>query len=297
MTVIGKIVSVILLMLVISILIGGSPSSMSANNGAIRSTNSQLILENLEHKRKYSELEMKYSELEMKLSEMEELTEKIYEEDNVLYSQILGVDYDTTDFHHYRNDSATMVFKIHDSVFHAVNDRARYASEMLALQLEKLQATSHRFKNNKNAILYYPTISPIKTDDFIELSSPYGWRIHPIDRVERFHEGVDISARVGSKVRATAQGTVIKVMYSKYGYGNRIVIRHDYGFETLYSHLDDIKVKKGQWVRKNQLVGTVGNTGKSTGPHLHYEIHKNGETRDPLGYFYSNITEEYLAMK
>jgi murein DD-endopeptidase MepM/ murein hydrolase activator NlpD len=291
MTVIGKIVTIMLSTLVITILIGGSPSSISANNdGAIRSTNSQLISENLELKRKYSELEMK-------LREMEELTEKIYKEDNALYSQILGVDFDTTDFHHYRNDSAIMVFRIHDSVFHTVNDRARYASEMLALQLEKLQATSHRFKNNKNAILYYPTISPIKADDFIELSSPYGWRTHPIDRVERFHEGVDISARVGSDVHATAQGTVVKVMYSKYGYGNRVVIQHAYGFETLYSHLGDIKVRKGQWVRKNQLIGTVGNTGKSTGPHLHYEIHKNGATRDPLGYFYTSITEQYLAMK
>jgi murein DD-endopeptidase MepM/ murein hydrolase activator NlpD len=86
-------------------------------------------------------------------------------------------------------------------------------------------------------------------------------------------------------------------MYSKYGYGNRVVIKHAYGFETLYAHLDVINVKRGQWVRKNQLIGTVGNTGKSTGAHLHYEIHKNGETRDPLGYFYTSIAEEYLAMK
>lgn len=289
--VIGKIIGIILSILLIATLIGGTPSSISANSeGAIKSRNSHLMSENLELKRKYSELESK-------LKEMEKLTEKIYVEDNALYAQILGVDFDTTDFHQYRNDSAMMVFNIHDSVFHSVDERARYASEMLALQLEKLQATSHRFKNNKNAILYYPTISPIKTDDFIEVSSPYGWRMHPIDKVEKFHDGIDISARVGSEVYSTAQGTVVKIMYSKYGYGNRVVIKHAYGFETLYAHLGVIKVRRGQWVRKNQLIGTVGNTGKSTGPHLHYEIHKNNATRDPLGYFYTSITEEYLAMK
>jgi len=289
-TIIGKIIGIVIAIIIIAGLVGGTPSSITANSeGAVRSRNSQLMSENMELKRKYSKLENK-------LREMEDLTEKIYEENNLLYAQILGVDFDTTDFHKYRNDSVMMVFNYHDSVFDSVNDRAFYAAEMLALQLEKLQATSHRFKNNRNAILYYPTLSPIRTPDFITISSPYGWRIHPVDKVNRFHDGIDISARVGSKVYSTAQGTVVKVMYSKYGYGNRVVIKHAYGFETLYAHLDIINVRKGQWVRKNQLIGTVGNTGKSTGSHLHYEIHKNGVTRDPLGYFYTSIAEEYLAM-
>ena len=163
-------------------------------------------------------------------------------------------------------------------------------------ELNKLQETSHLFKDNKNAILYYPTIAPVKTQDFIYVSSPYGMREHPTLKKELFHEGIDISAYVGSKVYSTAQGRVVKIMYSKYGYGNRILIKHAYGFETLYAHLGQIKVKKGQWVRKNQLIGTVGNTGRSTGSHLHYEIRKNGEPRDPLGYFYTHITDELLAM-
>lgn len=281
----------VMLLITIFILIGGRPNSITANNqGIFQNINSQTMFENQELKRKYSELEQR-------LREMEEIVEKIYSEDNVLYAQILGVDFDTTDFYQYRNDSAMSVFTVHDTVFHMINKRARYASEMLALQLKKLEATSHRFKNDKNAILYYPTISPIKTNEFIMVSSPYGWRTHPIDGVERFHDGIDISAQVGSKVYSTAQGRVVKIMYSKYGYGNRIVIQHAYGFETLYAHLGVIQVKKGQWVNKNQLIGTVGNTGKSTGAHLHYEIHKNNDTCDPLGYFYTNITEEYLAMR
>lgn len=289
--VIGKTLLIILVMTTVSLFIGGTPPLINASNeGVVRNSMTHVMNENIELKREYSEL-MK------KLEKMEETTQEIYEYDNMLYAQVLGVDFDTTDFSKYRNDSAAIIFNLHDSIFKSVDNRAFYASEMLALQLVKLQATSHRFKNNKNAILYYPTISPIKTTEFIELSSPYGWRMHPIDKKMLYHEGVDIAANVGSPIHSTAQGRVIKILYSKYGYGNRVLIQHAYGFETLYAHMGVINVKKGQWVNKNQIIGTVGNTGKSTGPHLHYEIHKNGEPRDPLGYFYTNITDEYLAMK
>jgi len=276
-------------MIIIFIFFGGGTSSINASSeNAVRSTNSRLLGENIELKKEYSKLLKKLEQIKI-------ITEEIYNQNNILYSQILGVDFDTIEFNNYKNDSINIVFKIHDNVFKNVNDRALYASEMLALELERLQATSYRFKNNKNAILYYPTITPIKTSEFICVSSPYGWRNHPIKKKVLFHDGIDISADVGAEVFSTAQGRVVMIMYSKYGYGNRILIKHAYGFETLYAHLGIIKVKKGQWVRKNQLIGVVGNTGGSTGPHLHYEIHKNGETRDPLGYFYTHITNELLA--
>jgi len=279
----------IIMIIIIFVFFGGNTSSINASSeDAVHSTNSRLLGENIELKKEYSKLLKKLEQIKI-------ITEEIYNQNNILYSQILGVDFDTIEFNNYKNDSINIVFKIHDNVFKNVNDRALYASEMLALELERLQATSHRFKNNKNAILYYPTITPIKTSEFICVSSPYGWRNHPIKKKVLFHDGIDISANIGAKVFSTAQGRVVMIMYSKYGYGNRILIKHAYGFETLYAHLGIIKVKKGQWVRKNQLIGVVGNTGGSTGPHLHYEIHKNGETRDPLGYFYTHITNELLA--
>ena len=182
-------------------------------------------------------------------------------------------------------------------IFKNIDDRTLYAEKLLSTQLNKLQKTSKLFKKNRNAIYYYPTISPIRTADFITISSPFGWRAHPIKKKMLFHEGVDISANVGSPVYSTAKGKVVKILYSKYGYGNRILIKHAYGFETLYAHLNKIYVKRGQWVKKNQLIGTVGNTGLSTAPHLHYEVRKNGVPRDPLGYFFTDITEKLLANK
>lgn len=290
-TIITKIAFIILVMFVIFSIGGGISSPMQASNDMIGQTNNlRLQFENIE-------LKKKYIVLEKKLNEMEAVIAKIQDFDNILYSQVLGVDFDTTDFYLYENDSIDFVIQYYNSIFRKIDSRAFYAAKMLSTQLVKLQETSHRFKKNKNAILYYPTISPVRTKDFICISSPYGWREHPIEKKVLFHEGVDISANIGSKVYSTAQGRVIKIMYSKYGYGNRIIIRHAYGFETLYAHLNNINVKKGHWVRKNQLIGSVGNTGRSTGPHLHYEIHKNGEPRDPLGYFFTHITDELLTMK
>lgn len=290
-TIIGKILITILVLIMIFGFMGGNTPYLSASSDVgFLNSNSHLVFENME-------LRKKYSDLEKRVKEMEETAKRINEYDNVLYSQILGVDFDTTDFIEYRNDSINFMLEEHDSIFIMLDERALYAAEMLSTQLTKIQETSTLFKKNKNAIKYYPNISPIKTSEFIYISSPYGWRMHPIDKVEIFHDGIDISATVGSEVYSTAQGRVVKIMYSKYGYGNRVVIEHAYGFETLYAHMHTLKVKKGQWVQKGQLIGTVGNSGKSTGPHLHYEIHKNGETRDPLGYFYSHMTDELLAME
>lgn len=267
----------------------GTTSLNGSGSDSNSSANLYLMGENFQ-------LRQEYEKLTKRLNEMETYVNKIKKYDNIVYSQLLGVDYDTTGFNNY-NKAISFELRSCDSIFSEVDERTMYAAEMLATELIKLQETSNLFKKNKNAILFYPTISPIKTKDFIEISSPFGYREHPIKGEVLFHEGIDISANIGTEIHATAQGKVISIMYSKYGYGNRVVIQHAYGFETLYAHMDTIRLKKGQWVNKNQIIGTVGNTGLSTGSHLHYEIHKNNQPRDPLGYFYVSIGEELLAIK
>jgi len=279
----------LLLPLLYAIIIEPSQLSITADNN-IEIRNAHLLNENYKLKHKIEMLNNKMDTIENRIQEINDYN-------NTIYSQMLGVDFDTTNFHEYRNDSAKSVFYENDSVFSSLNNRMIYAAEMLALELKKVRKTSKLFKNDKNAIKYYPNITPINTDDFLNLSSPFGWRKHPVSKEYLFHEGVDISARIGTNVYSTAQGTVIKIIHSKYGYGNRVVIQHGYGFKTIYTHLNVIFVRKGQWVRKNQKIGTVGNSGLSTGAHLHYEIHKNGELRDPLGYFYTHITNHYLVNK
>jgi len=126
-----------------------------------------------------------------------------------------------------------------------------------------------------------PSCTPLEKGNY-RLSSPFGYRIHPISGKTKKHSGLDFAAPKNKHVFATASGTITKISYSKKGYGTHIIIKHRFGFQTLYGHLTKILVNKGQFVKQHELIGTVGSTGASTGNHLHYEIIKNRKKVDPV---------------
>jgi murein DD-endopeptidase MepM/ murein hydrolase activator NlpD len=126
-----------------------------------------------------------------------------------------------------------------------------------------------------------PSCTPLEKGDY-RMSSAFGYRTHPISGKRKKHLGLDFAAPKDKQVYATASGTVVSVVRSETGYGTQIVIRHRFGFRTLYGHLTKILVHKGQFVRQHELIGTVGSSGASTGYHLHYEVDKNGEKVDPV---------------
>lgn len=134
-----------------------------------------------------------------------------------------------------------------------------------------------------------PTGMPISLADLYDYTDGFGYRKHPIIKKLLFHEGIDISALVGSDVFVTGNGVVEKVIRNEKGYGNRIVVNHENGYKTVYAHLDEFKVSVGQKVKKNDLIATVGNTGSSTGPHLHYEILIKNRPVDPYKFFYIDV--------
>ena len=138
-----------------------------------------------------------------------------------------------------------------------------------------------------DSISRIPTSTPVSSTDFIRISSKFGWRKHPILKRWIFHEGVDISAIKKTNVYATADGIVENVYYSEIEYGNRVVINHGYGYKTVYAHLSKINVKKGQKLKRYDLIGYVGSTGRATNNHLHYEILVNNKPVDPLKFIYS----------
>ncbi|WP_367328580.1 M23 family metallopeptidase, partial [Lentimicrobium sp.] len=142
-----------------------------------------------------------------------------------------------------------------------------------------------------------PAIQPVSNSDLRRIGSYFGYRTDPFYNVTKFHEGIDFTAPVGTDIYATGDGVVTKVEYSRSGYGNCIVVNHGFGYETLYAHLSKMAVKKGQKVKRGQVIGFVGNTGKSTSPHLHYEVRKGGRAVDPINFFFNDITpEEYALM-
>ncbi len=149
-------------------------------------------------------------------------------------------------------------------------------------------------KNKEKMLASIPAIQPVNNKDLKRLSSFYGYRIDPVYKIKKFHQGVDFSAPKGTPVYATGEGRVIKAKHSRRGYGNQIEIDHGYGYITFYAHLNSFNVKKGDKVKRGQIIGYIGNTGKSTAPHLHYEVRKNNHTVNPIYYFFNDLTpEEY----
>ena len=149
-------------------------------------------------------------------------------------------------------------------------------------------------KSKEKMLASIPAIQPVKNTDLKRIASYYGYRIDPIYKVKKFHAGLDFSAPKGTHVFSTGDGVVLKTKKSRRGYGNTIEIDHGFGYTTFYAHNSEIIAKKGDIVTRGQIIAKVGNTGKSTAPHLHYEVRKNKRAINPIYYFYNDLTpEEY----
>jgi murein DD-endopeptidase MepM/ murein hydrolase activator NlpD len=150
--------------------------------------------------------------------------------------------------------------------------------------------------NNQDRISHIPAIQPISEKSMKQMASGYGYRRDPIYGTSRFHEGLDFACDIGTSVYATADGRVMSAGWES-GYGNLIEIDHGYGYVTRYAHLSKYDVKPGQMVKRGDLIAETGNTGKSTGPHLHYEVRFHGAPQNPINYYFMDITpDEYNEM-
>jgi murein DD-endopeptidase MepM/ murein hydrolase activator NlpD len=139
-----------------------------------------------------------------------------------------------------------------------------------------------------------PAIQPILNKNLNLLASGFGMRLHPILKVRKMHTGVDFTAPKGTPIYATGDGVIKEVTSVFGGYGKFVEIDHGFGFVTRYAHMNDFNVRKGQKVKRGDMIGTVGNTGSSTAPHVHYEILKDGKYINPVNYFFKDLTpEEY----
>jgi murein DD-endopeptidase MepM/ murein hydrolase activator NlpD len=142
-----------------------------------------------------------------------------------------------------------------------------------------------------------PAIQPISNKDLERTASGWGYRIHPIYKIKKFHYGIDFTAPIGTDIYSTGDGIVEQTESSQRGYGNSIIIDHGFGMKTLYAHLDRFNVRKGQKVKRGDIIGFVGNSGLSTAPHLHYEVLRNNEKVNPINYFFNDLTaDEYDRM-
>lgn len=171
-----------------------------------------------------------------------------------------------------------------------------YISRQIYIQSNSFDEVLELAKTQKDRLKHIPSIQPVSDKFLKQLASGYGTRIDPIYGTARFHAGMDFAANIGTPVYATANGTVTLADW-KQGYGKCIIIDHGYGYETLYAHLNEYKVRVGQKVVRGENIGEVGNTGKSTGPHLHYEVHVKGQPDNPAKYYFMDLSPaEYDKM-
>lgn len=167
----------------------------------------------------------------------------------------------------------------------------------LAIQSASLDEITKLAKQKEQLLAAIPAIQPVKNEDLKQMASGFGYRSDPFTKIKKFHKGMDFSARNGTAIYATGDGIVKKADASLSGYGNHIEILHGYGYLTLYAHLSKYKVRAGQRVKRGDIIGYVGSTGRSEAPHLHYEVHKNGEVVNPLNFYYGSISaKEYVLL-
>jgi murein DD-endopeptidase MepM/ murein hydrolase activator NlpD len=159
----------------------------------------------------------------------------------------------------------------------------------LAFQSKSYSDIELLVKNKEKLLLAIPAIQPVSNKDLNRIASGFGMRLHPILKIYRPHNGLDFTAPTGVPIYATADGKVDKAEFNA-GFGNHVVINHGYGFETLYGHMVKIKVHAGEVVKRGEVIGYLGSTGLSSGPHCHYEVHRNGVPVDPIYYFYQDLT-------
>ena len=170
-------------------------------------------------------------------------------------------------------------------------------TKQLYLQSKSFDEVIDLAKNKSNMLASIPAIQPVANKDLKRMASGFGYRIHPIYKTRKMHYGMDFSAKTGTEIYATGDGVVSKIKRSKRGYGNYVKINHGFGYETLYAHMSKYIVKRGQKVKRGEVIGYVGNSGISTAPHLHYEVRKDNKKINPMNFYYNDLSpEEYEKM-
>lgn len=161
----------------------------------------------------------------------------------------------------------------------------------IAFQFDSYDGIEKLIKNQGDKLASIPAIQPVSNKDLTRIASGFGMRIHPIYGIPKMHNGLDFTAPQGTPIYATGDGEVTTAGVGN-GTGNHVIINHGYGYETVYMHMVRIKAQVGQHVKRGEVIGWVGNTGASTGPHCHYEVHINGEPVDPVYFFYNDLNAE-----
>ncbi|MDA3881882.1 MAG: M23 family metallopeptidase [Bacteroidales bacterium] len=247
-----------------------------------------------------SELRVQYKVLNSKIHTIENVLEDIADRDNNIYRVIFEADPIPDEIRKAGiggiNRYAEIESKPNMEVVVETAQRLDVLYKMLYVQTLSFDSVINLAKNKEDMLRCIPGIQPLSNNDITRFSSGFGYRIHPIYKTLKMHTGIDLTAPPGTKIYASGDGVVKRARFVR-GYGKSVTVSHGYKYESIYAHMSMILVKPGQKVKRGEVVGLVGNTGTSTGPHLHYEIRKNNQPINPINYFLNDLSpQEYDEM-
>lgn len=174
------------------------------------------------------------------------------------------------------------------------NKRLDILEKAIVVQSKSLDEIAKLAEDKEKFLEAIPAIQPISNENMTRMASGYGYRTDPFTKVRKFHFGMDFTAPRGTPIYASGDGVIKRADNGSTGYGNHIRIDHGYGYVSLYAHLYKYNIKVNQRVKRGDLIGFVGSTGRSEAPHLHYEVFKDGERINPINFYYGNLSaEEY----
>ena len=242
------------------------------------------------------ELKNQFKEVQQRLVLVDKVTEAIKNRDEDLYRTALGAEKFPEElrlmgvggsdaYKSYRGMSNSKLLiqtaKMMDNV-----ERKLHAQSLSFKELVELT------KEQELRLASLPAIQPVNNKELKRMASGYGWRVDPVYGTRKMHWGTDFSSEIGTEIYATGRGVAEAVEKNSWGYGNEVVLNHGFGYKTRYAHMSSYVVEIGDTVQRGDLLGFVGSTGKSTGPHLHYEVIKDGHKVNPINYFHSDLTPE-----
>ena len=247
----------------------------------------QMRLEVQQLRNAYADLQKQMDETGHTLSQLEQRDNNIYRaifESAPLPDSIrIGKEYS-------KLDPKQFAYTRTNELIEQINNSVRSLRNRVKAQQSSYDTLEQMVKAKEKMLTSIPAIQPISNKTLERLASGFGYRIDPIYKMPKMHTGLDFTAPQGTPIYATGDGVVSESGFDDGGYGNHIVINHGYGYQTLYGHMVKIKARRGQHVQRGQVIGWVGNTGKSTGPHCHYEVIKNNNKINPIHFFFNDLS-------
>lgn len=260
----------------------------------------QKFLPSPNEKRKIREiqaLQLQYEVLQAKMGKMEQVLADLQDRDDNIYRTIFESE-PLPKAIRYGGFGGSEQYKEFETfengeLIASTSERLDRLAKQLYVQSKSFDEVVKLAKNKEKMFASIPAIMPLNQSDLAHaVTSGFGWRTHPIYKTLEFHPGMDFSAEQGTPIYATGDGYVERADNLAQGYGNHVVINHDFGYRTLYAHMSKMAVKVGASIKRGQLIGYVGSTGLSTAPHIHYEVIKNGGKVNPINYYYNDLSPE-----